>query len=201
MNLDEVLNKYDKDNLIKLFTVNSVINEFPLYFGIGFDEMRNYFINYEVIDFEEVCNYLKNKNMDFVLSKRQNEYLYYNEVLSILSDKGLFFINLLEYLSNSKIFNLDDFYERQLMDLEIEHYSSVLIGNDIKRILIALFHIKKMFDENLENINKKELYLDERIDGFGFSYGGRDIYPSRNLIVTNGKVDKTSLAPRKVLFK
>ena len=71
----------------------------------------------------------------------------------------------------------------------------------MKRILIALFHIKRTFDENLENINNKELYLKERIDSFGFNYSDRDIYPSKNLIVTNGRVDKTSLAPRKVLIK
>lgn len=201
MNLDEVLKRYDKENLLKLFTINSVIEEFPLYFGISFNEMKDYFINYEIISFEEICSYLKNNNMDSVLIKREKEYLFYKDMLSILSDKGLFFVKLLQYLSDSKVFNRDNFYERQLIELEIEHYSSVLIGNDIKRILIALFHIKRTFDENLENINNKELYLKERIDSFGFNYGGRDIYPSKNMIITNERIDKTSIAPRRVLVK
>ena len=205
MNLYDVIKKYDKDNLVKLFSIVSVVEEFSLYFGMSLEEMNNYFVNYKMIDFQEIVDYLEKKyndnDIDKVIDKRKREYYYYSDVLKILSDKGLFFLSLLSYLCNSRVFDNDNFYENQLEELEIEHYSSVMIGYDIKRILIALFHIKRMFDETLVNINKKELYLSERIDSFGFSYGGNDIYPSKNLIINSGRVDKTSLSPRKILVK
>lgn len=204
MCLDEILKKYDMENLDKLFVISYVINEFSLYYGMNFSEMREYFTNYEVITFEDISNYLAKEKKSFELSEiidnRKKEYSYYKDVLKILSDKALNFLDLLEYLSVSNVCNKDDIYEKQLEDLKIYHCSSVLMGDDIKRILLVLFNIKKKFDDILENINNKEKYLNERIDDFGFIYGDEDIYPSKNLIIYEGKIDKTSLSPKKKLL-
>ena len=136
------------------------------------------------------CNgYLQ---MEEIIENRMLEYDYYDKVLKILSYKGLSYLMLINYLCNCKERN--DYQEKILEEVQIYHYSSIVTGSDINRLLIVIFHLLKKFNSTLETANNKQDYLSQRLSSGMLKYEIDELYPSEKLIMKDDYyLDKTSL--------
>ena len=166
----------------KLYNLSDIVIKFKKYFGYSIEELKEKFLNYNVCYWEVISDYLEDKNITGnEKCYRQVDYNYYKKSLSILSDKGLQIIGIIEYLCNDNKHNI--FLEKNFEDLEMYHYGSVMKGKDINKIIILLFHLLNKFNETLKKVNNLDHYLKTHIDSFAINYGGKRIYPNEELIV------------------
>ena len=190
MDIFDIIKRYDEDNL---YNIRTVIKEFSTYFELSIEEMLELFQKYVIISSESIYNYLKEINIDnlnIIFTNRVKDYHYYKETLEILSNKALMLLDLINYLAVSNGNTNVNEYEKRLKELQIYHYSSIVKGKDINRILIVLFHIIKKFNQTLENVNDIYKYSNQRINIYDVS---TDVYyPSKTLISEPFKLDKTS---------
>lgn len=201
-----------------LYNIRDVLDNFSTYFGSDFRELSFMFYNYPLqliesnqlreyvennLSFMEESRFQKDVCMDAVMKRVMRDYQYFEKKLSILSNKGLQFLDLLCYLTNLQDqFKEQDCYEKQLKILGIFHYNSVMIGKDIQTILVAFGNLLKQFFECLEKMNRLETYHTGSIDSFAVHYGAERIYPCPSLVLENSfleenVIDKTSIIPKK----
>ena len=194
MELCEVISKYSED---KLYNIIEVKEKFKDYFGMSIEEMVAFFSNYNVIQKEEILNYLKMEYKNYfcleeVVNNRMLEYDYHNKVLKILSFKGISYLMLINYLCDCR--EKDQSKEKVLEDVQIYHYSSIVTGSDINRLLVVMFHLLKKFNSTLETVNNKQDYLSQRLSSGMLKYEMDELYPSENLMIVDDYfLDKTSL--------
>lgn len=199
MELCNILNKYQDE---KLYNIKDVIVKFKEYYGLTLEELENYLSNYKVMDKEEILSYIKLEyqeccSLKEIFDKRMIEYNYYDKVLKILSTKGLNYLMIIKYLSDCKDKNISK--EKILEDIEIYHYSSVVTGRDINRLLIVLFHLLTKFNKTLDTINEKKGFLNQRLCIDSLMFEQEELYPSEKLIMIDEYyLDKTSLKTRKL---
>ena len=128
-------------------------------------------------------------------------YDYLNTKVEILKNKGLDYLLLMNYLKRLKIknYNLDSKYEKILESCNLFHFRNILMGNDIKAILIGFGNTFNQLLDNLNEINSFDTYEFPRIDSFGLIYGRDRIYPKREIVMDNEDIlDKTSIRPKKL---
>ena len=110
--------------------------------------------------------------------------------------KALKCLELVKYLCNCEEKN--NSYEQLLIDAEINHYSSILIGKNVNKILIVLFHLLKRFSGILKVMNKEDNFCLQR---FSIGFLGsvkEELYPNEELVVVDGYyIDKTSFNVKK----
>lgn len=194
MEICEVVSRYNED---KLYNIVEVKEKFKDYFGVTLEELEVYFGNYNLVDKNEILNYLKREcngylQMEEIIENRMLEYDYYDKVLKILSNKGLSYLMLINYLCNCKERN--DYQEKILEEVQIYHYSSIVTGSDINRLLIVMFHLLKRFNSTLETANNKQDYLSQRLSSGMLKYEVEELCPSEKLmIIDDYYLDKTSL--------
>lgn len=194
MDICDVVNKYNED---KLYNIVDVKEKFKDYFGVTLEELEFYFSTYNIVDKNEVINYLKMESKGYlqieeIIENRMLEYEYYDKVLKILSRKALNYLMIIKYLCNCKERN--EYQEKILEEVQIYHYSSIVTGSDINRLLIVLFHLLKKFNSTLETANNKQDYLTQRISSGSLRYEKDELYPSEKLIMKDEYyLDKTSL--------
>ena len=90
-------------------------------------------------------------------------------------------------------------YEKILENGNLFHFRNVLMGSDIKTILIGFGNTFNQFLDNLQEIRSLDTYDFPRIDSFGLIYGRDRIYPERDIILDNEDIlDKTSIRPKEL---
>lgn len=194
MELYDIVGKYNED---KLYNIIDVKEKFKDYFGMTLEELESYFGNYNLINKNEILNYLKKYyngsfKLDKIIDNRMLEYDYYDKVLKILSGKGLNYLMIIKYLCNCKERNA--YHEKMLEDVQIYHYSSIVTGSDINRLLIVIFYLLKKFNSTLETANNKQDYLSQKLSSGMLKYEVDELYPSDKLIMKDDYyLDKTSL--------
>ena len=201
MDIFDIIKKYDRDNL---YNIRTVIKEIPSYFGLSIEEMLDIFQKYFIISKESIYNYLSceyKENSSIILKDREYDYYYYSKTLEILSNKVLNLLDLLNYLAVSTGNTNINIYEKKLKELQIYHYSDIVKGEDIERILVVLFHIIKMFDQTLNEINDVCKYKDKRINTLLLDVYDDKNYPSKTLVTDFFKSDKTSFKTKRKKYK
>jgi len=186
----------------KLYNIIDVVKEFPIYFNMTLEELEFYFNNSFIISKEEIITYLKKCNKDsnsLTIMEKEIllDYNYYQKVLNIFSTKALTYLSLIKYLSDCNNNQLkDEKIEKILENVEIFHYGSIVTGEDIKRLLVVLYHSIVKFNENLDEINEKTKFQTKRINPLFVldEYG-----PSEKILITKEDyyIDKTSLITKK----
>lgn len=201
----------------KSYHVGDIIKNFPIYFGISFEEVRTLFFYYKKIDKEEIKEYIYN-NQEFMWENRYNEkenvekiieerildYILLEQKIAILAHKGINYLNMLDYVASiPDILHEDDFYELVFERLQISHYGKGMIGSHLKKILIPLNNIVKELKELLKEINTLENYNRQRLDSFARSYGEYKYYAIDNVVFNDASiiVDKTSINCSKIKYR
>ena len=202
-------NSYNKYNIDKekIYNLKDILDNFTNYYGISFNNLKNLFAKYEIISLEIVENYiLGNKNRMYetkfeneidakkIFEKRVIDYKYFKKTLKILSNKGLKYLELLEYIGNMEC-DLERISQKEelLNELDIFHYGSILKGNDILKLLKKLNNVINSFNNTLHKINSLETYNNQTIDKFALIFGKNDLYPEESLVVTDDYInDNTS---------
>ena len=198
----KIIDITEKYNDKKLYNITDVVKEFPTYFNMSLEELEFYFKNYFIIPEQELIDYLKeiynnDKNLNNIEKERLQEYKYYQKKLATYSSKALIYLSLINYLCNCNEFdNKEKHMEMLLEEVEIFHYSSILVGEDIKRLLVVLYHSLKELDDTLDQINEKTKFKDSRLNPLFIL---EEFGPSTRLLITGEdyKIDKTSLITKK----
>ncbi len=176
------------------YNAKDIIDNFSNYFGISFEEMKNYFNEYKIITKEELYNYIKNNrskmfekdstSLNRILETRTIDYEYFKEVLEILSSDANQYLSLLEYVANLENM-MDQVEEKELLlkKIDIFHYAKVLTGESVNKIFLDLAHLLIPFQEMLKRINNFETYHYQSVDSFMLIYGKNIIKP-RSLFET-----------------
>lgn len=187
----------------KLYNFNEVINEFNNYYGLSVEEIKTLFNRCFVVEWETISSTLRDigiNNDDIVT--RNFTYEFYYKSLSNLKNKGLELVELIEYLNGLKIINYNTLYESKLQLIDVSHFGSLLIGGDINRILIVMYHLLKEFNDTLAKINSIDTYVDysNLINKSVIFVEGDSVYPNDSLIVYDNEdknlLDKTSFIVR-----
>ena len=156
-----------------------------------------------VVEWETISSTLRDigiNNDDIVT--RNFTYEFYYKSLSNLKNKGLELVELIEYLNGLKIINYNTLYESKLQLIDVSHFGSLLIGGDINRILIVMYHLLKEFNDTLAKINSIDTYVDysNLINKSVIFVEGDSVYPNDSLIVYDNEdknlLDKTSFIVR-----
>lgn len=196
-----------------MYNICDVVGNFSDYFGMSLEQMLELFQNYEMVSLGNVIFYVSH-NLDKVFECRSGDCYSFNELLvrvkrdyeylrknlDILSKKGIQYLNLFQYLErvDCRQNKLENFYEAQLKEMGFFHYRSVLIGSDLKFILLAFFNTLKEFENRLHEINDLSTYHDVVIDSFAFYYGGEGMYPEEGIVLSSDiKWDRTSVLPKR----
>ena len=197
MKIFDITTKYNDK---KLYNIIDMVNELPNYFNMSIEELEFYFTNYFIIPEEEIIDYLKevykdDKKINDIIKERMQEYKHYQRKLRIYSSKALIYISLIKYLCNDTATKNKNI-EKMLDEVEIFHFSSIVVGEDIKRLLVVLYHSLKEFDNILDEINEVIKFKNTRINPHFIidEYG-----PSQKLLITDDdyNIDKTSLLTKK----
>ena len=188
--------------MYKLYNMQEVISKFGEYYGKTFEELEHYFSNYSIIEKEEVIKYLEDIYQDSpylqnILKNRQLEHDYQEKTLKILSAKATTYLSLIDYICNGK--EKDKYKEKVLEDIEIYHYSSIVTGRDINRLMVALSHLIINFNIFLDRAGTTVGFSNQRVSEFMLNCETDEIYPSEKLIIKEDdyRMDKTSLNVRK----
>lgn len=199
MEIFKVTKNYEMD---KLYNMQEVISKFGEYYGKTFEELEHYFSNYSIIEKEEVIKYLEDIYQDSpylqnILKNRQLEHDYYEKTLKILSVKATTYLSLIDYICNGKEKDIQK--EKVLEDIEVYHYSSIVTGRDINRLMVALSHLIINFNIFLERARTSVNFSNQRVSEFMLNCETDEIYPSEKLIIKEGDycLDKTSLNVRR----
>ena len=183
------INKCDE---FKLYNFLDIINELTNYYNITLEEIEYLLKNYNIKTWDEIKTYLtKEKYTELEIQKRKITYNIYNKKINNLSLKGIELINIIKYLCeiiNSNKYN--EYYENKLQIMDIFHYSCILKGQDINKILDILFNLINQFNNSIEHINNFNTYDEVEYDEFSLIYGGERICPNKNLIVYDDEHDK-----------
>lgn len=200
----------------KIYNVLDVVQNFGDYFGMSFQELQEMFLQFQVLSWEEVQFYIqhhldfmwearftKDVNMTVIVARRKMDYDFFYKNLIILRDKGLAYLELLEYLASRKNDEDRDLqYENMLEQFEIFHYSSVLSGEHLNKIFIPLKHVFQRFCIYHQKMNTLTTYDHQTVDSFMLTYGRDRIYPPASLVVdVDEPNDRTSYATSKALIK
>jgi len=187
----------------KLYDFDEVIGNFDKYYGLSIEEISNLFSFCSIMEWDEIYDKLEDigfTNNDIM--SRYFTYEFYNKTFLNLKIKGLELVDLVKYLYNLKVVDYDVFYENKLHVCDISHFGSLLIGKDINRILIVMYHLLKRFYEVIEKINLIDTYIDNKnlVCKSAIVIDGDNAYPSDSLIVYDDEdkdlLDKTSFIVR-----
>lgn len=202
---------YDLDSLYNL--KEELQKEKGMLEDINLIQLKCLFTEYQIIEFSEIEEYIKqNKSKIYeskysnydeknIIASRKKDYQYLFKTVKTLSEKGLELLEVIDYLKNG-----DEFEDKEqiLLKMQINHYKQILSGYDIIRLISVLAKIKKEFIKNLGKINNVETYHLEIIDNFTLKYA-TNLYPTKFLYQPEKDkiLDKTSIAPktkRRILF-
>ena len=204
------LNDIDND---KLYNLKEILVDYSNDWGITIEELKKIFTEYEINSFDQITNYLKNNeekiferrfdkkvSLDKVIKNRKVDYEYFKKNLEILSNKGLKYIEIIEYISNMK-----DDSERKvdiediLEELGIFHYGSIIKGRDIKIIMRKIHNTTRKFIEYHNKINTCDTYHNQNIDSFAIIMAKEGLYPETTLISEDYySQDNTSFCPSEI---
>ena len=184
-----------------LYCMEDIIQDFSKYCGMDFYYLIEFFRNCSVISKDNLSISLKENGYSCRQKVIDLNYDYLNTKVEILKNKGLDYLLLMNYLKRLKIknYNLDSKYEKILESCNLFHFRNILMGNDIKAILIGFGNTFNQLLDNLNEINSFDTYEFPRIDSFGLIYGRDRIYPKREIVLDNEDIlDKTSIRPKKL---
>lgn len=183
-----------------LYNVSDILKNLEEYLGIDFEEAILLFKDLQIASLTEITTMIKTSNIQFQEDILRKNYQYLKKYLTILQKKGLAYLSLLEYLQRIDHCDTEqeEPYEKQLEECQIFHFRSILVGYDLKRLLIGLGHTFHQTQKYLQEITTPETYRYLLVDSFALSYGESKIYPEESLINSeNNRLDKTSIYPTK----
>ena len=184
-----------------LYCMEDIIQDFSKYCGMDFYHLVDFFKNCPVILKDELVDSLKKEGHVCQQKVVDVNYDFLTTKVDILKNKGLDYLLLMNYLKRLRIknYNLDSKYEKILESCNLFHFRNILMGNDIKAILIGFGNTFNQLLDNLNEINSFDTYEFPRIDSFGLIYGRDRVFPERDIVLENENIlDKTSIRPRKL---
>ena len=184
-----------------LYCMEDIIYDFSKYCGMDFYQLVEFFRNCSVILKDELVSSLEKEGHDYRPKVVDVNYDYLNTKVEILKKKGMDYLLLMNYLKRlrKKDFQLEPKYEKILENCNLFHFRNILMGNDIKAILIGFGNTFNQLLDNLNEINSFDTYEFPRIDSFGLIYGRDRVFPERDIVLENENIlDKTSIRPRKL---
>lgn len=184
-----------------LYCMEDIIQDFSKYCGMDFYHLVDFFKNCPVILKDELVDSLKKEGYVCRQKVVDVNYDFLTTKVDILKNKGLDYLLLMNYLKRLGIknYNLDSKYEKILESCNLFHFRNILMGNDIKAILIGFGNTFNQLLDNLNEINSFDTYEFPRIDSFGLIYGRDRVFPERDIVLENENIlDKTSIRPKKL---
>lgn len=185
-------------NKCKLYDFSDVINKFEEFFDLNLEEIEELLNNSYIIEWSELYDKLIKNGVNIERSEQiLLNYEFYKKTLFNLRMKGLELVDLIKYLNLLKVVDYKENYELKLDAVGIYHFSSILKGKDINRILVIMYHLLNQFNENLKKINSIDSYIcSNNLINTYFNVNDEHIYPNRDLVVYDDEnkylLDKTS---------
>lgn len=184
-----------------LYCMEDIIHDISRYCGMNFYYLIDFFKNCPVILKDELESFLKKEGYLYQQKTIDVNYNFLNTKVEILKNKGLNYLLLMNYLKRlgKKDFQLDSKYEEILESCNLFHFRNVLMGSDIKSILIGFGNTFNQLIDNLKEIHSLDTYDFPKIDSFGLTYGRDRIYPGKEIVLKDKDLlDKTSIRPKKL---
>ncbi len=184
-----------------VYCMEDIVHDFSKYCGMDFYYLIDFFRNSPIILKDELIELLEKEGHSCHEKIIEVNYDYLNTKFEILKKKGLDYLLLINYLKRlkNKDLQLNPKYEKILENGNLFHFRNVLMGSDIKTILIGFGNTFNQFLDNLQEIRSLDTYDFPRIDSFGLIYGRDRIYPERDIILDNEDIlDKTSIRPKEL---
>lgn len=148
--LNEMISLVDD---LKLYNLCDVVGDFKSYFGFDIEEINELFKGRLQITSVDIYEGLF--EFGFCGSEMLevgNMYDFNDLKLCSLNYKMNNLINLIRYICGlDVVIESNDFYEKELKGWGIEHFSSVLLGKDVKKLLMAI-------DQVLEEVLSCDVY-------------------------------------------
>lgn len=178
----------------KLYNFTDVVDKFKDYYGITIEQMEYLLKSYPIYPWSELINELKKHNHSITekeLNDKEISYNYYQTILFNLSIKGIELINIIKYLKTLSTNHEENIiYEKKLNTFEIYHYSSILKGKDINRILKVVHNLLLQFDNSITNINSINTYLNSNSNIWMLNTHNKKYIPNKKLAVFDDEYDK-----------
>lgn len=184
-----------------LYDIGDIILQFEQYFGMNFYYLNEFFHHFSVIGKEQLIHNLEKTKSNYQIRIVEVNYGYLVKKIQILREKGQTYLLLLEYLKkmSNKNFRTNSFYEEKLNDCGIFHFRSVLMGNDIKKILSAFGNTFNQLIDCLVAVESPKTYDFPRFDSFSALYGKNRSYPNLDIVLENAELfDETSIVSKKL---
>ena len=184
-----------------LYDIGDIILQFEQYFGMNFYYLNEFFHHFSVIEKEQLIHNLEKTKSNYQTRIVEVNYGYLVKKIEILREKGQTYLLLLEYLKkmSNKNFRTNSFYEEKLNDCGIFHFRSVLMGNDIKKILSAFGNTFNQLIDCLIAVESPKTYVFPRFDSFSTFYGKNRSYPNLDIVLENAELfDETSIVSKKL---
>ena len=130
---------------------------------------------------------------DKVIETRDVDYNYFSEYVSRLKQKGLTYLSIFQFVGNNNQPQLDNqYWENLLSKLDITVNGTSMYGEDIKRILVALFNSQIEITKKMNVGNDVKTYESPYLSEYariGAKYGSNEMYPDDDIISKLGAMD------------
>ena len=184
-----------------LYDIGDIILQFEQYFGMNFYYLNEFFHHFSVIEKEQLIHNLEKTKSNYQTRIVEVNYGYLVKKIEILREKGQTYLLLLEYLKkmSNKNFRTNSFYEEKLNDCGIFHFRNILMGNDLKAILIGFGNTFNQLIDCLIAVESPKTYVFPRFDSFFALYGKNRSYPNLDIVLKNAELfDETSIVSKKL---
>lgn len=153
----EILSDFEDKGV---YCVKDIIQRFSFYFHEDFWEMVEFFQKCPFAEKKTILKDVEEKNSQYSAKMVSKIYRFFERRIEFYQNCGLEYLILLSYLKNldngQAYSNLE--IEKELERYHLFHFGSILVGKDVKKILLSLDEINRQLREDILKINSIDTY-------------------------------------------
>lgn len=202
LTFDETIDFFIKKDIIPKDKVMEFVRENPQEMGeMKFMIFEDFLINNIDIKVfnsskEDLDIYAKNyrekypekyqRALERIIENREINYNYFDESIKRLKEKAITYLSLIQFIGNNTEEQKEQYYWQNLLrELDINFDGTKIMGEDIKRLLKALFNCQTCLEEQIKISNDLETYKGSYLRAYGLiaaKLGSSEFYPSSNIL-------------------